>query len=77
MLPETRGIWKYLETGTVKHLFFTEHSTETVCRIAVLDFIPNQWKNDEEGLRKKRPCKSCINIRDLRLTQGGQVIPGP
>lgn len=64
MLESKFDIWKYLEFSKVKHLFYTEKSTRPVCPIQSLDYIPNQWKNDEKELRKRRPCKRCIDIRD-------------
>ena len=52
------AIWKYLETGIVKHRFNKRDSLVSLCFIDQTDF-PQSWKDDNEGLWKRRSCRTC------------------
>jgi hypothetical protein len=64
VLESTFDNWQYSDTGNVKHLFYSTSNTVSICGTGIYWPNPETWKNDEEGLRKKRPCKRCIRIRD-------------
>lgn len=58
-MPE---VWKYLETGKVRHKFSRAESDRPICCIRIYGYytvIP--WRTNKTKLDKLPKCKSCLN----------------